>query len=134
MWNLKCYYSPGGDKSKAQETYNRGSDELKAAFDVEAEYLLKSPKDDWKRPHAAKLSKGKKGDFKEYYEIRFFADNTQQRPIGYFGPGENDFTILIWATEKGNQLKPVTWRDRADNARENIEREASYAKPFIDDE
>jgi hypothetical protein len=134
MWNLKCYYSPGGNKSKVQDTYNRGSDELKAAFDVETEYLLKTPKKDWKRPRAAKLTKGKKSDFKDYYEIRLFADNTQQRPIGYFGPGENDFTVLIWATEKGNKLRPSTWRDRADNAKENIERDDSYAKPFISDE
>lgn len=134
MWTLKCYYSPGGDKSKAQDTYDRGSDELKASFDVETEYLIRSPKEGWTRPRAAKLHKGKKTDFKEYYEIRLFADNTQQRPIGYFGPGENDFTILIWATEKGNKIKPSTWRQRADNARENIERDTSYAKPFIPDE
>ncbi len=107
---------------------------MKAGFDVETEYLCRSAKESWTRPHAAKLTKGKKNDFKEYYEIRFFADNTQQRPIGYFGPGDGEFTILIWATEKGDKLKPSTWRQRADNARENIERDASYAKPFIPDE
>lgn len=128
-WNLKCYVRPGGG-SKVQETYNRGSDELQAAFDVQMQMLLKLDKEFWKRPSAAKLVQCAKNEFRDYYEIRLFADRVQQRPIGYFGPSEDDFTILVWATERGNQLKPKSWRDKADYARELIEKDGDYAAVF----
>jgi len=126
IWTLKHYTS-----GKIQEYYNRETDELKAQFDLAVSYLLKQPRKNWKRPKAAKLSKGEKGTFREYFEIRFKANKLQQRPIGYFGPGDKDFTILIWATEKGNKLRPEAWRKKADTARENIgKNEALYATEF----
>lgn len=129
-WKINCYCAPGRDRAKAQQVYDAGSFDLNAAFDVEVNYLRKLPKTEWRRPSAAKLTKGKKNDFRDYYEIRFKADNVQQRPIGYFGPGENEFTILIWAHEKGNSIVPGQWRTQADNARSNIERDASYVREF----
>jgi|SRR5690554_2738259 len=129
-WKIKCYCSPDREKAKAQQEYDSGSFDLQAALDAELNYLRKLPKSDWRRPSAAKLTKGKKGDFRDYYEIRFMADKKQQRPIGYFGPGENEFTILIWAHEKGNSLVPNQWRTQADNARANLERDSSYAREF----
>lgn len=71
------------------------------------------------RPKAARLDKNK--TFRDYYEIRFQADKVQQRPIGYFGPKSNEFTILLWATEKGNRLLPVGWFDVAERRRLQIE-------------
>lgn len=129
-WTIKCYCPPDREKSKAQQAYDSGSFDLQAAFDAEVNYLRKVGREDWRRPRAAKLTRGKKTDFRDYYEIRFMADNVQQRPIGYFGPGKNDFTILIWAHEKGNSIVPTKWRTQADNARDNLERDASYARKF----
>jgi hypothetical protein len=40
-------------------------------------------------------------------EIRFKADNVQQRPLG-FHSGSQEFTILFWATEKGGKFVPLS--------------------------
>jgi hypothetical protein len=39
-------------------------------------------------------------------EIRFKADGVQQRPLG-FRSNENEFTLLLWATEKSNRFVPL---------------------------
>jgi hypothetical protein len=84
------------------------------------------PKQGWARPRAAKLTKCK--EFRDFYEIRFRANKVQQRPIGYFGPTEDDFTILIWAQEKGSRLLPKSWCSIADRNRIEILRGMAYAK------
>lgn len=117
-WKLK-WFKKEGRKSEARDVYDTGNADLQAGFDVAWKYLRKMPRDKWVRPKAAKLSVDK-GEFRDYFEIRFKANNTQQRPIGYFGPGTEDFTILIWVTEKGNKFIPASWRDTADDAREKV--------------
>jgi hypothetical protein len=69
-------------------------------------------------------------EFRDFFEIRFFANNVQQRPIGYFGPGECDFTILIWAIEKGNKLIPEEWCKKANRFRKKIIEGTANAKPL----
>ena len=58
--------------------------------------------------------------FKDFFEIRFKADNVQQRPIGYFCEKGINFIILIWAIEKGNKLKPEKWCEIANRRRKEI--------------
>ena len=107
-----------GGRNDAQETYDSGTDELKAGLEVALAYLQVRDRQDWRRPHAHKMSKC--NEFRDFFEIRFSANNLQQRPIGYFGPKEGDFTILIWATEKGNKLKPEKWCEKANRRRNEI--------------
>ena len=42
------------------------------------------------------------GDCAGLTEIRFLADNVQQRPLG-FRSGPEEFTIVLWAHEKGGK-------------------------------
>ena len=35
------------------------------------------------------------------HELRVVASGVQYRPLGFFGPGEREFTLLIGAVEKG---------------------------------
>lgn len=35
------------------------------------------------------------------YELRVVASGVQYRPLGFFGPGDREFTLLIGAVEKG---------------------------------
>jgi hypothetical protein len=57
---------------------------------------------DWRRPFAAKL-KGKK--YSTLYEIRITWDKIQYRPLGCFGPREEEeFTLLIGAIERGTGI------------------------------
>jgi len=117
MLKIKCYES-SSEKNEIQATYDSGTEELKAELEVALAYLKVRDRQDWRRPHAHKMSKCKK--FRDFFEIRFKANNLQQRPIGYFGPDKNDFTILIWATEKGGKLKPEDWFKIADRRRNEI--------------
>jgi hypothetical protein len=105
-----AFVHPSG-KCEVQETYDSGSAELQASLEVALGYLKSQPKQDWRRPNASKLNKERR--FRDFYEIRFKANKVQQRPIGYFGPNSEDFTILIWAIEQGNALKPKAWHDIA---------------------
>ncbi len=129
MWNFKCYETLNG-KKEVQSTFDSGSDELKANCLLAIEYLQVREKQDWTNPrnYAAKLTAGE--GYRDFYEIRFKADKVMQRPIGYFGPGVNEFTILIWATEKGGKILPEGWRKKAERLRLQIEGKTAYAKPF----
>lgn len=132
MWNILCYVSTG-KKNEIQNKYDEGNDNLKADFEVALEYLIVREKKEWLRPSAARLTKC--SEFRDFYEIRFFSNHTQQRPIGYFGPGKNDFTILLWAIEKGNKLIPEGWCTQA-NKRMNqiINRQVIPVKLILEDE
>lgn len=125
MWALKVYATTSG-KCDSREEYERGSDDLRAAFDVQMEYLCEQPRQEWRRPKAAMLSKT--SGFKEYFEIRIFADRVQQRPIGYFGPNSGEFTVLLWAIEKGGGFVPKEWHRKADHRREAIEDGSAISK------
>jgi hypothetical protein len=131
MWNIKTYKSSGG-KNDVQATYDAGTEELKAELEVELDYLKVRGREEWRRPYAAKLSKC--NEFRDFFEIRFCANRVQQRPIGYFGPNGNDFTILLWATEKGGKLKPADWCSKANRRRNEILNGTAEAVPLkLDD-
>ncbi|MBW7957194.1 MAG: type II toxin-antitoxin system RelE/ParE family toxin [Deltaproteobacteria bacterium] len=55
----------------------------------------------WERPSFSKLT-----GYKDLYEIRVKHNNNEYRPIGCYGPGRGDFTILICAIEKGDKFIP----------------------------
>lgn len=116
IWKIKCYVSPTG-RCDVQLAYDAGNDALKAAFEVALGYLTPLPRDKWIRPHAAKLDKQK---FRDFFEIRFKANNLQQRPVGFFGPQDDEFTIVMWLTEKGGRLIPTDWFESADRRRKEV--------------
>jgi len=75
--------------------------------------------------------------FKQYrghpyiYEIIIKCGNIQYRPLGCFGPGENEFTLLIGAKEKGDRIEPASAPDTAEERRELILKDRSYIDDFI---
>ena len=109
--------SPGG-KNEIQKIYDAGNDDFRAELEVALEYLRMQDRIQWQRPRAAKLSKCV--EFRDFFEIRLFVNSTQHRPIGFFGPGENEFTILLWAIEKGNALRPDGWCKQANQRRKHL--------------
>lgn len=114
---FKSYVSPSG-RCDVQAVYDKGSADLKANFEVAISYLKPLSRDKWRRPQAHKLDKQKK--FRDFFEIRFQANKVQQRPIGFFGPGINEFTVVMWLTEKGGKLLPLDWFRTANDRREDI--------------
>jgi len=88
------------------ETYKNLGAPGQAAADARVLYLRDQPPSMWTVPHAKKLSAGTQPECKDIYEIRFKANNVQQRPLGYFGPDSETFTVVLWATHKGRQWTP----------------------------
>lgn len=127
MWQIKCYLSPRG-KNEIQEIYDSGSDDLRAELEVELAYLSVRSREEWQRPHAAKLSKCE--EFRDFFEVRLFADRVQHRPIGFFGPGQNEFTVLLWAIEKGGKLTPAEWCKKANRLRKQLLNNQATTQPL----
>jgi hypothetical protein len=64
-------------------------------------------------------------------EIRFNIHNRQFRPLGCYGPGEGEFTILIGAEEKGDRFKPLRVLDIAKERRQLIRDDERYSDEYF---
>lgn len=126
----RFFCNVSGQRNEVQSKYDDSTASMKANFTAAVEHLQDQPRDFWTRPKAAKLTKAGKGEFRDYFEIRFKSEGVQQRPIGYFGPSENQFTILIWAIEKGGNFVPEEWRKIADKRRKALDSKDDHVKPL----
>lgn len=90
----------------ATEALSKLGDEGQANFDDRVIYLRDQPPPMWRDPYAKRLSAENDPQCKDIYEIRFKAQRVQQRPLGYFGPEPDIFTIVLWVTHKGKQWIP----------------------------
>ncbi len=81
--------------------------------DERLRYLRDQPPTGWNDPHARMLASRHDPDCKNIYEIRFKANGVQQRPMGYFGPRNNEFTIVLWATHKDDKWDPSNFCELA---------------------
>ena len=113
-WVYKVYVSAAG-RSDAQDGIDRLSLVSKEHLRTRLKYLAETKVLEWKRPHAAKL----KG-VSDIYEVRFCSDKKQYRPLGFFGPDANEFTVLVIAIEKGAKYDPHSAIDTADTRRKNL--------------
>ncbi|MGA7579060.1 MAG: type II toxin-antitoxin system RelE/ParE family toxin [Desulfobaccales bacterium] len=59
-------------------------------------------------PYIKKLT-----DCDDIYELIITCDNIQYRPLGCYGPGENEFTLLVGATKKGRIWDPKDAKNTA---------------------
>jgi hypothetical protein len=114
-WKFNTYKS-GTGRNVIQTDIDKVDEAVREYFLVRVRYLMNVPISDWHRPYAAKLS-----GVKDVYEIRFKADNKQYRPMGFFGPRENEFTIVVWAIEKGKVYNPHDAVVLAERRRKEVE-------------
>jgi hypothetical protein len=84
-----------------RDCYDSGSKKLKAAFQSRLVSLAQLDFHEWQGVPFKVLH----GECAGLGEIRFKADGVQQRPIG-FRSGAAEFTILLWAREKGDKFIP----------------------------
>lgn len=117
MWNIRCYVSESG-RNQISEWYNAQSSAVQATFDMAMSYLVDQPRDGWVDPSAKRLAGG---GCKGLTEIRFKAEKTQIRPLGFFGPEANEFTILFNAIEKGGDFVPKDSCKQASKRRKYVE-------------
>ena len=69
---------------------------IKAGTKIDTRIELLEVTKDWHPTYCKKLR-----GYEEVYELRIVFNNVQYRPLGFKGPGEKEFTILVGATEKG---------------------------------
>jgi hypothetical protein len=86
-----------------EEHLSSARPELEVKFNSRCRHLVQMNLDEWS-PVWTKPLRGKQCD--GLVELRFKANKVQQRPLGFFGPGASEFTIVIWAIEKGDALVP----------------------------
>ncbi|MFO1100470.1 MAG: type II toxin-antitoxin system RelE/ParE family toxin [Xanthobacteraceae bacterium] len=79
----------------------RQSDAVRAALDVALEFLEQRARDEWRRPAFDLLS----GKMAGIGEIRLKVDK-EYRILGFFGPNQSEFTMLIGASKKGRSYDP----------------------------
>lgn len=92
---------PGGVKSDIRDVYEQGTAQLRARTLSRLRILAGLPRVQWHEGYFKKLS----GPCDGLWEIRFEANNVQQRPLG-FHIRESEFVILFWAREKGGKFVP----------------------------
>jgi hypothetical protein len=100
LWKYRCYVSADG-KDRIRETYDRKSKKKKARFRARLHLLAQIEDAQWHAGYYKKLQ----GDGDGLWELRFEADNVQQRPLG-FKLGDHEFTILFWAEEINDRFVP----------------------------
>lgn len=101
MWTIRHYVS-GSGSYPFRDWYEALDEEVQAAFDARLRSLRQQPRNGWIMPHFRLLH----GPCAGLGELRFKARRVQYRPLGFFGPGPNEFTLLIGATENGGALRP----------------------------
>lgn len=100
IWRFRCYISPNGT-DETRRWHDEQSKQVRAKFLQRLTTLAQLPFEEWREPLYKKLH----GDCAGLGEIRFNANNVQQRPLG-FRSGEREFTILFCAIEKSNRFTP----------------------------
>ena len=102
-WNWTFWgFRTGPNQDVITDWYKERTPETRAKFDQRIRVLRNQPPQHWRRPWIDKLERQCEG----LWEIRFKADRIQWRPLGFFGPGNGQFTILLFAKEKGNRFVP----------------------------
>lgn len=90
-WTFKCFLNASG-RDLIDEWYSAQDGKARAAFDAVLEILASLPKKDWRRPQWALLS----GDTcKDLSEVRIKPDRRRLRLVGYFGPEEYEYILLV---------------------------------------
>lgn len=107
-WALKGY---GNDRRQHfEEEYRAQTAAARAEFRATWNGLRNQDREAWIRPAGFDMLSQK---YHKLGKLRFKASNAQHRPLGFFGPGLNEFTLLAWATERDGNYSPHGIRDTA---------------------
>lgn len=111
MWTIRF-------ASTFAREFGQMNEAAKTSLDRRLQVLSVRPPGEWRRPAIAPL-KGR--ECRGLHELRFVADRIVYRPLGYFGPGERVFTLVLWVTKKDGQYRPANYCERAARVRGMIE-------------
>ncbi len=114
LWSFRCYRLANGT-DEVRAWYDGGSKQLQARFLSRMRTLVHLPRTEWH----GNWHKTLHGECGGLSEIRFIADNVQQRPLG-FQSGDAEFTILFCAKEKGGKFVPLNACKKAIARRDEV--------------
>lgn len=124
-WRFSTYVSATGRRD-VQADIDRLDDYGTFDFRAKVRFLAgTSSQLDWHEPRAKKLT-----NCNGLYEIRFKAHRAQARAIGTFGPGSDEFTILILADHKQNVYRPTDALNTAQRRRKELLGDPSRRDPL----
>lgn len=103
LWTFRCYINSQGHDEVDEFFSPKSRKRAKAKLIERVMALQMQPSQNWSAGGRAKTLSG---ECQGLVEIRFLADRIQYRPVGFFGPSDKEFTILVCAIEKGNQFVP----------------------------
>jgi len=124
-WEVRCFANARGEDLFDQD-YRRQTPEVRAEFRATLNGLLAQPDIiGWSRANGFDRLSGKK--FRALGKLRFKVRNVQHRPLGFFGPGRQAYTLLIWATERDGKYAPPGIRERALRRMADVQRNPGRA-------
>lgn len=124
LWRFATYVAASG-KREIQETIDRYDDYAMQAFSRQVAHLAHATKDKWHEPFAKKLQGNG-----ALYEIRYKANNSATRALGFFGPTEKTFTITLICNHKQNVYKPPDAIETARKRAKQVEDGSRETRPL----
>lgn len=110
-WAVRCVCNARGE-DLFDGDYRRQTPEVRAEFRATLNGLLAQPDiTGWSRPNGFDRLSGRK--YRALGKLRFKVRNVQHRPLGFFGPEQRTFTLLVWATERDWKYAPPGIRETA---------------------
>lgn len=100
LWTFRTYVSFSG-RNDVQETIDSYDPYGRQAFSRAVAHLAIKPKTEWEEPQAKKI----KGH-DPLFEIRYKANNRNERPLGYFESDGKTFVIVLICYHKGRVYEP----------------------------
>jgi hypothetical protein len=107
-WTFRSYVFPDrseefpeGDDEVARWRRSQGP-QVQGKFDRRLHDLQQMAPHEWREPFTKQLE----GACDGLVEIRFKADRVQHRPLGFYGPGRLEFTMVFCAIEQGDRFVP----------------------------
>lgn len=101
-WRFMDYYSEAGNNLIEKWYNDELNEDAQADFDTTLNHLAGTQ--NWRGLKEFRfLSVGK---YKGLGEIRFKTSNVHYRPVGFFGPDQSQFTLLVGCKKKGKVYDP----------------------------
>lgn len=127
---IKCYATSGG-KNLICDWYRDQPPAVRAAFREFVEAVAQQPFERWGPPDIATLH----GKWSKLHKFKIRVANSQLRPLGFFGPGRHEYTLLYPASEKDRKWVPGNAKDQAlkrmKEVMENPEQAVEYIFPTL---
>lgn len=99
LWNFR-YYPLRDTSTGVRNVYENASRAVQGKFFSRLVTLAQLDISQWREPLFKTLT-----NQSGLSEIRFKAEGVQQRPLG-FRSGQHEYTLLLWATERGGRFVP----------------------------